>query len=192
MLRVSTPNILMKNSETDNVTFFAELETALINALAHINQLPEEKRAQWRRAILYISLLILHRRPSEEHDDLNTLVEDQIRDESRKKEANEMSQSMAEKTFQQGEARGERRGERRGIEIGEKRGIEIGERRGEKRGALRAKRQATLTLLQLRFDNVPDALIRKINAMRSIARLDAIYEKVALAPTLEDIDPENL
>ncbi len=168
MLRVSTPNILMKNSETDNVTFFAELEPALINALAHINQLPEEKRAQWRRAILYISLLILHRRPSEEHDDLNTLVQDQIRDESRKKEASEMSQSMAEKAFQQGEAR------------------------GEKRGALRAKRQATLTLLQLRFDNVPDALIRKINAMRSIARLDAIYEKVALAPTLEDIDPENL
>ena len=150
----------------------AELETALINALSHINQLPEEKRAQWRRAITYISLLILHRRPHEEHDDLNTLVEDQIRDESRKKEASEMSQSMAEKTFQQGEARGERR--------------------GEKRGELRAKRQATLTLLQLRFDNVPDALIRKTNAMRSIARLDAIYEKVALATTLEDIDWENL
>ncbi len=91
-----------------------------------------------------------------------------------------MSQSMAEKTFQQGEARGERRGEKRGIEI------------GEKRGELRAKRQATLTLLQLRFDNVPDTLIRKINAMRSMARLDALYEKAALATTLEDIDWENL
>ena len=150
----------------------ADLETALIAALSHINQLPDDKREQWRRAISYISLLILHRRPAEEHDALNTLVQDQIEDESRKKEASEMSQSMAEQTFQQGEERGERRGERR--------------------GEMRAQRKATLRVLQQRFGNVPEALVRKINAMRSIARLDAIFNKALEAETLEDIDWENV
>ena len=83
-----------------------------------------------------------------------------------------MPQSMAEQSFQQGEERGERR--------------------GEKRGEMRAKREATLRVLQLRFTNVPDPLVRKINAMRSLARLNALHEQAVLVPTLEDIDWENL
>ena len=57
---------------------------------------------------------------------------------------------------------------------------------------MRAKREATLRVLQLRFTNVPDPLVRKINAMRSIARLEAVFNKALETETLEDMDWENL
>ncbi len=88
------------------------------------------------------------------------------------KEAREMPQSIIEQSFQQGEARGERRGERR--------------------GEMRVQRKNTLRVLELRFDDVPDSLVRKINAIRSLSRLDAIHEQAVIAETLADIDWENI
>ena len=51
-----------------------DIRTALMEAVAHIDTLDEEKTQQWKRAIFYLYLLILHRRPSEEHGELKTLV----------------------------------------------------------------------------------------------------------------------
>ena len=48
--------------------------------------LDEAKAHQWRRAIFYLYLLILHRRPSEEHEELKTLVHQQIQETSRREE----------------------------------------------------------------------------------------------------------
>lgn len=59
-----------------------EIRNALIEAVSHIDTLDEEKTQQWRRAIFYLYLLILHRRPTEEHDELKTLVHQHIQDTS--------------------------------------------------------------------------------------------------------------
>ena len=69
--------------------------------------------------------------------------------------------------------------------------IEQGEKQGEKRGEMRAKREDILKLLHLRFDTVPDPLIRKVTSIRSLSRLDSLFEKAATAQTLEDIDWED-
>ena len=69
--------------------------------------------------------------------------------------------------------------------------IEQGEKRGEKRGQTQAKRENILKLLRLRFDAVPDPIRRKITSIRSISRLDSLFEKAATAQTLDDIDWDN-
>ena len=73
------------------------------------------------------------------------------------------------------------------IEQGEKQG----EKRGERRGETRAKREDILKLLRLRFDPVPESVINKITAIRSLSRLDTLFERVAIAQTLDDIKWED-
>ena len=62
---------------------------------------------------------------------------------------------------------------------------------GEKRGQTQAKREAVLKLLHLRFDPVPESLATSIASIRSLSRLDALFEKAVAAQTLDDIDWED-
>ncbi len=138
-----------------------------MEAVTHIDTLDEEKTQQWRRAIFYLYLLILHRRPTEEHDELKTLVHQHIQESSRREEGETMAQTMAEYLMEQGERRGERRGE------------------------THAKREAVLKLLRFRFNTVPESITSRITSIRSPSRLDALFEAVLTAQTLDDIDWGN-
>ena len=148
-----------------------EIRTALVEAVTHIDTLDEEETQQWKRAIFYLYLLILHRRPTEEHEELQTLVHQHIQETSRKEEGEAMAQTMAEYLIEQGEKQGEKRGERR--------------------GETRAKREDILKLLRLRFDSVPESVASRITSIRSLSRLDTLFDRVATAKTLDDIDWEN-
>lgn len=55
-------------------------------------------------------------------------------------------------------------------------------------GELRAKREDVLKLLHIRFDPVPDTILNKISTIRNILRLDTLFEKIATAQTLNEID----
>ena len=90
-----------------------------------------------------------------------------------------MAQTMAEYLMEQGQ------------KLGEKLGEERGEKRGEKRGETQAKREAVLKLLRFRFDTVPESVVRRISAMRSLSRLDSLFEEALTAQTLDDIDWEG-
>ena len=136
------------------------LSTALLAAMLRLNTLDAEQMEQRRRAITYLLLLILHRRPTEEHEDLMTLVDEH----THSMEVETMAQSI--------------------IELSEKRG----EKRGETRGETRAKREAILKLLRFRFDSVPDSVTTEIAAIRSLSRLDSLFEKALAAETLDEID----
>ena len=81
------------------------IRTALIEAMSHINTLGEEQAQQRRRAISYLLLLILHRRPADEHAELSTLVDQQIEQSSDREEVGIMAQTMAEHLIEQGETR---------------------------------------------------------------------------------------
>ena len=140
-----------------------EIRAALMEAVAHIDTLDEEKMQQWRRAIFYLYLLILHRRPSEEHGELKMIVHQQIQETSRREEGEVMAQTMAEYLIEQ----------------------------GEERGQTQAKREAVLKLLRLRFDTVPESVTSRITSIRSLSRLDALFEKAATVQTFDDIDWED-
>ena len=67
-------------------------------------------------------------------------------------------------------------------------GEERGERRGEKRGELRAKRESVLQLLQLRFDSIPPSVEKQIKSVRSVNRLNALFEQAATANSISEIE----
>ena len=81
------------------------IRTAPIEAMSHINTLGEEQAQQRRRAISYLLLLTLHRRPADEHAELSTLVDQQIEQPSDREEVGIMAQTMAEHLIEQGETR---------------------------------------------------------------------------------------
>ena len=85
-----------------------DIRAALMEAVAHIDTLDKEKTQQWQRAIFYLYLLILHRRPSVEHDELKTLVHQHIQETSRREEGEAMAQTMAQYLIQQGETNAKR------------------------------------------------------------------------------------
>jgi flagellar biosynthesis/type III secretory pathway protein FliH len=77
--------------------------------------------------------------------------------------------------------------EERGIQQGMQQGMQQGLERGELRG-----RQATLIRqLHKRFTNVPDEIVRAIEATQDIERLDDWLERILTARTLRDIGVKN-
>jgi hypothetical protein len=64
-------------------------------------------------------------------------------------------------------------------------GTEIGEKRRERRALLNSKQQVILLILELRFDSVPESVVKKVKSIRSIKRLDALLEKAPIASISE-------
>ena len=144
------------------------IRTALIEAMSHINALGAEQAQQRCRAISYLLLLILHRRPAEEHEELSTLVDQHIEQPSDREEVGIMAQTMAEHLIERGKAQG----------------IEQGIEQGE----TRAKQEALLKLIRFQFDSVPESVINQITLIQSHSRLDSLFERVLTAQTLDEID----
>ena len=159
------------------------ISDALIEAMSHLNTLDEASAQQRRRAIFYLVLLILYRRPSEEHGELTHLVGRQVQQTSEKEEIATMVQTMAEHLIEQGKAQG--------IEQGKIQGIEQGKAQGIEQGKVQEKQAAVLKLLRLRFDFVPESLINQITLIQSPAQLDTLFEKAFTSRTLDEVDLQN-
>ena len=145
----------------------AAIRTALIEALSHINTLDDAQAQQRQRAIFYLFLLILHRRPAEEHEELRTLVDQYIQQPLDREEVVVMAQTMAEHLIERGKAQGREEGE------------------------IQAKQEVILKMLRLRFESIPDSVTSQINQIRSPSRLDSLVESVLTAETLDKIDLQN-
>ena len=137
----------------------ADIET-ISNAL--FEAVPHVKHLH--KAIVYLVLFILHQRPAVEHEDLIRLVEQQAHD----MEIDNMAQSI--------------------IEISKEKGRKEGREEGETKGETRTKREVIIKLLQIKFDNVPESITKKINGIQNLSRLNSLFEKAATIDTLEDFD----
>ena len=109
----------MENRETEildllNKPKHADVEAikrVLLSALSHLNSLDAEQTQQRERAILYLLLLVLHRRPAEEHASLISLIDEQ----THKMEVESMAESIIEQSRKQGLEQGETRAKREAI-----------------------------------------------------------------------------
>ena len=88
------------------------MQRALERAISHLNTLDTLEAEQKQQALIYLLLLILHRRPADEHEELITVV-DRHTDEM---EVRTMAQSMAEVLFEEGKVQGIEQGIEKGIE----------------------------------------------------------------------------
>ena len=64
--------------------------------------------------------------------------------------------------------------------------LEQGRREGENNGLLRGQREIVLKLLRVRFGELPEAAVARVNAA-DVAQLDVWVEQVLEAPTLADV-----
>ena len=62
---------------------------------------------------------------------------------------------------------------------------------GEERGELRAKRETLLKLIALRFDTVPEPIANTVSKIRSVSRLNTLFEQVVTAKTIDEINWDN-
>ena len=143
------------------------MSDALVKAMSRLNAIDDARAAQRRRAIAYLQMLILHRRPAGEHDELTQLVSQHIQHDSDREELENMTQTMAQRHFEQGHEQ------------------------GEKRGETRARREAIIKLRRLRFEDVPESVINRIGLIRSFSRLDALFEQALTAESMDEIDLRN-
>ena len=148
---------------------------ALVKAVSHLNTLGSAQSEQRYRAIRYLLLLILHRRPVEEHQDLIKLVDQHIHE----MEVEAMAKSMADVLIEQGKAEGIEQGKAEG----KAEGIEQGE--------TRAKQAAVLKLIQFRFDDIPESITNQIVSIQDLSRLDSLFEEVWDADSLDEVDFRN-
>ena len=145
----------------------ALMQDVLREALSHLEALDMENASQHQRAILYLVLLILHRRPAEERENLIRLVNESTQD----MEVKRMAQSI--------------------IELSEQRGLEQGIAQGLEQGIAQGARETTvkniLTVLTRRF---PESNIRTptqaLAAILSLERLEQLLDTALLAPTFND------
>ena len=171
---------VLQKEQADRETISA----ALVKAMSHINALDKTQVQQRRRAISYLLLLILHRRPAEEHEELRTLVNQHIQQPLDREELETMAQTMAEHLVEQGKAQGKVEGRAEGKVEGK---VE-GKAEGRAEGRVEEKQATVLKLLQLRFGTVPESVTNQISSIRNFSRLDALFEEALTAQTLDEID----
>ena len=135
------------------------IRDTLQEAMSHLSALGTEHSEQLRRAVGYFLLLILHRRPTEEHAGLITILDQHTHD----MEVDTMAEVLTGTLLEQG--------------------IEQGIEQGEIRG----KRDAVLRALQIRFGSLPENITAQINAIQNLAQLNNLFEKILEAETIDDI-----
>ena len=148
------------------------MRQALLDALEGLRELQTHDAAQYTRAILYLFLLILHRRDAAEHQDLLRIL---TQENTQNQEIVNMAASIIEIS------------EQRGLQQGIEQGMEQGIAQGIAQGEIRGKQEAILKLLHHRFQSVPDAFLMRVRALQSPVELDVLFEKSLTAESLEDL-----
>lgn len=147
------------------------LEQVLAQAVAGLDDLPEEDWAQWHDAMYYLVLLIHHRRAVSEQDRLVSVVTTAVH--HHRKDVEEMTMTGAEALIE--------KGKQLGLEAGRKEGREEGREEGRK--VLLA---SLLKLLGLRFGPLPQHVPVALEAMSAEA-LTSLFDLALTAESLADL-----
>ena len=139
------------------------MRKALLEALEGLRDFHTQDAEQYNRAILYIFLLILHRRDAKEHQDLLRILREE---NTQNMEIVDMAESI--------------------IEISEQRGLQQGIEQGIQQGARQTSIENTLAILNTRF---PDAdlqtLTSALEAIDDINRLKQLIREASVVNTFD-------
>ena len=153
--------------EEDNTTI-AEI---LAEVLTKLESLSDEEAALHAHAMVYLSHLIVSKRPNSEIDNLMQLIMTHNKDA----EVERQIMTGAEALIQQGKKQGLKQGLEQGLE------------QGHEQGKIDEKQAAILRLIRLRFTEVSDAVVNEINRIEDLTLLDTLFDDVYHAESFEDI-----
>ncbi len=137
-----------------------ELETALDEAIEHLAGLAEEQQEAWEKAMTFLLLLLYHRRPAKETEELSAKIRDQVVS-GEMKGVNEMLKSWAEEALETG------------IETGIQRGI------------LKDKQDVMIVLMTEKFGEVPESVKERVRRLKDTEALDRHLKSLIHADSLE-------
>lgn len=144
------------------------LRQTLLEALAGLRDLRTHDVEAHQQAILYIFLLILHRRDADEHQDLLRIL---IQENTQNTEIVNMAESIIEIS------------EKRGHQQGRQQGIQEGIQQGIQQGARQTSIESTLAILNTRF---PDAEVDTLKpALEAIDDIDRLKQLIREASSTE-------
>ena len=148
----------MQTDTTINGLTEKEIKTLFRTDIGHFAE-----AALHAHAMVYLSHLVLVKRPDREKEHLIQL----IKTHNKNTEVESKIMTGAEALVQQGK----------------KQGLEQGLEQGE----IQTKREVLLNLLKIRIGDIPDTVTKKVTRIRSRARLDSLLEQAATAEKLDDI-----
>ena len=134
------------------------LDKMLLEMAKQIDEQNKYSGRTRRYAIQYIVSLVLDLRPADEYEKLIAFMDEEVYDMDLKETAEAIIRITRKDAEKQGRVQGE----------------------------IQAKQEDIIKLLQIRFDNVPEDVIKKINAIQSRSRLNLIFEKAATVETFND------
>jgi len=137
----------------------ADMESEMQETATWLEGLSKRDRAAWAEALHFLWLLIHHRRPASEHARLEQIILESIRARRRREEMRKMFKTM----------------------------VDVWREEGEAQGMVKGKQDAILRLLRLKFGDLPPAIVRRVQAVRTVERLDNLLEQVWAANSLKDI-----
>jgi len=140
----------------------AEFSTELESAVSCISKVDSDY--QWRKLTQYLVLLIRHRRPKIETEELLSLMEGLTTRSKRREEVREMVMTSAQALRNEGK------------------------KEGRKEGALETQRENILEAIQARFQTVPSSLSRRIKTIKNMARLERIFHQCLTTDSLDEIE----
>ena len=157
---------LLKKVKTPKTEFSSELE----GAVSCISKVASDY--QWRKLTQYLVLLVRHRRPRTETEELLSLMESLITRSKRREEVREMAMTSAQALRNEGRKEGRKEGREEGRE----------------EGALETQRGNILDAIQARFQTVPSSISEKIKTIKSMARLKRIFSQCLTVDNLDEIE----
>jgi hypothetical protein len=134
-----------------------ELQQALREAVASLERLPEEAKPEWRRALLFIYLLILHKRDASERSLLVETIEVGL-EPGHQQEREEILMTGAQELILQGK--------------------KIGRQEGREEGRIAATQTVLLRLGSKRFGAPDEKTAAELTAITSIEQLEGLIERV--------------
>ena len=147
---------MLRNEKSDKET----IKETLTEAIAYLNTLEPEQTERRIRVLHYFVMLIANRRPTDEHDELIGLVNQQ----SDVEEVELMAKTMADVMREEGIAEGKEQGE------------------------TEAKQTAVIKLLTHQFPDVSDTVVEAIHRIQERSRLDTLFDQILTATSFDDID----
>jgi predicted transposase YdaD len=137
--------------------------------------MPPEEQANWEKLMYFMMAFIYERREESEHEEFLNIIKNSIDNNSQRKEAEEMGKTMSQVLQERGEAIGEARGIEKGIE----------------KGTVVTKQEAIIRLLRLRFEFIPETLVKQIKSINEVSLLDEIFDRAVTLKAIEDLEIEE-
>ena len=148
------------------------VEDPLLEALTRLDTLSPEESALHAHALIYLSHLVVSKRP---HAEREQLIE-HILGHNKDTEVKKIIMTGAEALIQQGKTEGLQEGHEKGLE------------KGLEQGRIDEKRTAVLKLVRHKFADISNSILNEISEIDDLVHLDDLFDQVLTAESFDDID----